>query len=167
MSALETVLQKRLAGASLSEALAGLTDDNPQLAALTQALALRDQQAQTDADEDDLADFPLAADEQADQRYAVLQDQFAAIVDDVARLQDTLQTVAAALGACPVCLGADAGCPLCRGRGAPGSLPPDPVAFDQVALPAVRARAFDRSRRATTRSHLSPPRDAPTERNVE
>jgi hypothetical protein len=167
VSALDVVLQKHLAGASLTEALAGLADDNPQIAALTQALALREQQAAAAAEEDEQAEADLAASEQADTRFALLQDRLEEVTADVGRLQDTLETVAAALGACPVCLGADAGCLLCRGRGTPGSLPPDPLAFDQVALPAVRARAFARSRHAAARSHPTPPRDEPTERSAE
>jgi hypothetical protein len=157
VSALDVVLQKHLAGASLTEALAGLADDNPQLAAITQALALREQQAESAAEEDALAEAELAASEQADARYAMLQERLEEITADVGRLQDTLEAVAAALGACPVC----------RGRGTPGSLPPDPAAFDQVALPAVRARAFARSRHLDARPHPTPPRDEPTERSAE
>jgi hypothetical protein len=167
VSALDVVLQKHLAGASLTEALAGLADDNPQLAAITQALALREQQAESAAEEDALAEAELAASEQADARYAMLQERLEEITADVGRLQDTLEAVAAALGACPVCLGVDAACLLCRGRGTPGSLPPDPAAFDQVALPAVRARAFARSRHLDARPHPTPPRDEPTERSAE
>ena len=167
MSALDVALQKHLAGASLTEALAGLADEDPQLAAITQALALREQQAESAAEEDALAEAELAASEQAATRFAVLQERLEEVTADVGRLQDTLETVAAALGACPVCLGADAGCLLCRGRGSPGSLPPDPVAFDQMALPAVRARAFARSRHPEARFHPTPPQDEPTERSAE
>lgn len=167
MSPLDTVLQRHLAGASLTEALAGVADDNPQLAALSQALALREQQGGTDAEDTELAESELAAAEEADSPYAVLREQLDEITADVGRLQDTLETVAAALGACPVCLGADTGCPLCRGRGVPGSLPPDPVAFDQVALPAVRARAFARSRYPGSRPDPAQPTQEPTERSAE
>jgi hypothetical protein len=161
------VLQKHLAGASLTEALAGLAEDNPQLAALTQAMALREQQADAEAEDAKLAEAESAAADREDQRYAALQEQFASVVEDVGRLQDTLETVAAALGACPVCLGADAECLLCHGRGVPGSLPPDPAAFDEVALPAVRARAFTRARLHDSQTHPIRSTPEPTERSAE
>jgi hypothetical protein len=166
VSALDTVLQRHLAGASLTEALAGVAEDNPQFAALSQVLALREQQAGTEAEDAEQAEVELAAGGE-DSRYAVLREQLDEITADVGRLHDTLETVAAALGACPVCLGADAACLLCRGRGVPGSLPPDPVAFDQIALPAVRARAFARSRHRGRRPHPAEPIHEPTERSAE
>lgn len=167
MSALDAVLQKHLAGASLTDALAELAGDDPQVAALTQALALREQQAAAEAEQSELAEAEAAAAEQADLRYAALQEQFDAITADIGRMQDTLETVAAALGACPVCLGADGACLLCHGRGVPGSLPPDPVAFDRVALPAVRARAFARSRLAGHRANTDQSTAVTTERSAE
>jgi hypothetical protein len=167
VSALDTVLQRHLAGASLTEALAGVAEDNPQLAAISQVLALREQQAGTDTGDAVQAVAGLAAGEEADSRYKVLREQLDEITADVGRLHDTLETVAAALGACPVCLGADATCLLCRGCGVPGSLPPEPVAFDQIALPAVRARAFARSRHRGSRSHPAQPTHDPTERSAE
>lgn len=58
---------------------------------------------------------------------------------EVAFLRDRLADLAAALGACPACWGEHPGCRLCRGRGAPGFLPPEPEAFAALVLPAVRA----------------------------
>jgi hypothetical protein len=57
--------------------------------------------------------------------------------DEHALLSARNDLVAAALGACP-CFGEDADCRFCRGRGAPGSLPPDPAAFADLVEPAVR-----------------------------
>lgn len=46
--------------------------------------------------------------------------------------------LARALGACPVCVGGDAGCPVCAGSGAPGWAVPDPDLFAAYVAPALR-----------------------------
>jgi len=150
VSVLDVLLQKQLAGASLSETVAGLAGQDPRMAAVAQALALREEQLEAEArqQEHDEADEELRLDTglQKSDQVALLQSQLDLIAADVARLQSTVDMVASALGACPTCLGTDPGCLLCRGRGVPGALPPDPEAFEQVTLPAVRARAYARSR---------------------
>lgn len=56
-----------------------------------------------------------------------------------------LENLAAALGACPLCLGEDPLCPTCHGAGEPGARAPDPVAFRRYVVPALdRARALMR-----------------------
>ncbi|MEA2561102.1 MAG: hypothetical protein QOH06_2606 [Acidobacteriota bacterium] len=57
---------------------------------------------------------------------------------ELGRLQEINDTLAAALGACEVCWGDDPECETCRGRGGPGSLPPDRALFERLAMPAVR-----------------------------
>jgi hypothetical protein len=49
-----------------------------------------------------------------------------------------IETLAAALGACPVCWGEDQRCRECRGRGAPGAFPPDKRAFSDFVAPTIR-----------------------------
>jgi hypothetical protein len=46
--------------------------------------------------------------------------------------------VAAALGACFLCFGADPYCSECGGHGAPGSRPPEPAAWREYVLPALK-----------------------------
>ena len=46
--------------------------------------------------------------------------------------------LARALGACPVCVGGDAGCPVCGGSGVPGWAVPDPDLFAAYVAPALR-----------------------------
>lgn len=46
--------------------------------------------------------------------------------------------LARALGACPVCVGGDAGCPVCAGSGTPGWAVPDPDLFAAYVAPALR-----------------------------
>jgi hypothetical protein len=57
---------------------------------------------------------------------------------EVDRLQEINETLAAALGACPVCWGDDPGCGVCHGRGGPGSLRPDRELFERLVTPAQR-----------------------------
>ncbi len=53
-------------------------------------------------------------------------------------MRQRLRTVAAALGACPRCLGDDEECAACGGDGVPGMRHPDMDAFARYVIPAVR-----------------------------
>ena len=57
---------------------------------------------------------------------------------ELERFQEINDTLAAALGACEACWGDDPDCEACRGRGGPGSLPPDRALFERLVMPAVR-----------------------------
>lgn len=64
-------------------------------------------------------------------------------VEDLRQANDTL---ASALGACPICWGGDLACEVCAGRGRAGYAAPDPALFREFVLPAVeRVRAMRRS----------------------
>jgi hypothetical protein len=66
--------------------------------------------------------------------------------EELSDLREANDTVAAALGACPICWGGDRSCKVCRGRGRAGFRPPDPDLFDELVVPAVqRARAMVRA----------------------
>ncbi|MGC5075482.1 hypothetical protein [Agrococcus sp. DT81.2] len=158
-----SLLQQHLSGAPAGDTLAQLVGDDPELAAIAQLLSRREQQLEAQLREEELEeerplDIPLAAE---DDRVELLRDQVASFADDVTRIRDTLELVSAALGACPTCLGADDVCALCHGRGVPGSLPPDPVAFDQIVMPAVRAHAFTRSRTGRGLDQENPKTETP------
>jgi hypothetical protein len=62
-------------------------------------------------------------------------------LSDLRQVNDTL---ASALGACPVCWGGDPRCAECGGHGASGSAAPDPKLFEQLVVPAVRRMAAQR-----------------------
>lgn len=47
-------------------------------------------------------------------------------------------TLAAALGACYLCWGANPTCQVCRGKGRPGAAIPDQKLFEQVVMPVVK-----------------------------
>jgi len=61
-------------------------------------------------------------------------------------LRDRTDRLAAALGACCLCWGEDAGCRVCRGRGRPGFAIPDELQFEELVLPAVLALRAQRAR---------------------
>jgi hypothetical protein len=83
-----------------------------------------------------------AADEDEDEETSSQQE----LRQELADLREANDTVAAALGACPICWGGDRSCDVCRGRGRAGFRPPDPDLFDELVVPAVqRARAMVRT----------------------
>ena len=55
---------------------------------------------------------------------------------ELAALRQVNATLAAALGACPLCWGDDE-CDACEGGGRPGYVRPDPELFDELVVPAI------------------------------
>jgi hypothetical protein len=53
-------------------------------------------------------------------------------------LREVNDTLAAALGACPICWGGDRTCEACDGYGRAGCFRPDPALFVRLVAPAVR-----------------------------
>lgn len=53
-------------------------------------------------------------------------------------LQRRLVAIAAALGACPRCMGENPSCRTCDGDGVPGALRPELQSFQRYVVPAVR-----------------------------
>lgn len=141
-----TLLQQHLNGADVTEQIAALTHDDPQLRQITQLLANREHQLQAELESHEQDEFEQQQREQEQEhrreRVQSLRRHLDQLTQELERLHGTLDVLAGALGACPTCLGYDPGCPLCHGRGQPGSLPPDPDSFDQIVLPAVRARTY-------------------------
>jgi hypothetical protein len=140
--------------------LAQLANGDPQVAQIAQFLARREealsrelaQQEQDDAARDEEAHHAALTRQQITELRRVADDLSA----EAAGLRTSLDTVAAALGACPGCWGEDPACRWCRGRGRPGSMPPDPDAFELLVLPAVRLHAQLRRRtRPESEHHLA------------
>ena len=76
------------------------------------------------------------------------------LYDEVAALRTRNQILADALGACAMCWGEIADCPMCRGRGSPGGRTPIEREFAKYVSPAVERR---RVRRADEKSTRMPP----------
>ncbi|MGR3541781.1 MAG: hypothetical protein ACU0BS_10160 [Hasllibacter sp.] len=67
-----------------------------------------------------------------------LDDRPACLEDPRPGVRPALDRIAAALGACPACLGECADCPECGGAGGPGTMPPDPTLYALLVAPAGR-----------------------------
>jgi len=130
--------------------------DGQQLEQLAALLTRRETELQRDLERQELEE--VRKQEEADrlrERMAKRQEQAGALrsyvtdlVEEVTVLRETVDTLAAALGACAECWGEDPTCRWCRGRGRPGFAPPEPAAFDQLVVPAVRAHTLQRRRSA-------------------
>lgn len=72
---------------------------------------------------------------------------------EVRELRNVNDNLAAALGACPVCWGADEACVECDGCGTAGSLSPDPALFKALVAPAVKRVETNRVRRLRYAGH--------------
>lgn len=110
---------------SMAELLARLAEDDPRLALVARMMAAQ-QTAEPEADpEPDETDVEVA-------------DLLRRLHDEVSELRARNDALAAALGACHLCWGDEADCPRCRGRGQPGAVRPDRLAFTTWVLPAAR-----------------------------
>jgi hypothetical protein len=65
-------------------------------------------------------------------------DRIRALEAELAGLRQVNDTVAAALGACPICWGGDPQCEACSGRGRAGFVLPASDLFQKLVAPAVR-----------------------------
>jgi hypothetical protein len=147
-------LMSALSGTSQLDPLAMLYSQigasNPQAAMVLQLLEQRRAQANTVIEQEDVAD----ADGEHDARetHEPHEPEVSIREQDLRTLQETVENacaeletlrtrsdaIARAIGACYLCYGEDAQCAECGGRGKPGSLVPEPAAFRQYVLPALR-----------------------------
>ncbi len=156
--------------AALKAQLAAQAQDNPGLAMLMQlmeagSMASVDNRQAAQDDVTDVIDIraqpaadtlsldaPLRADLQA---LLLGSEQLAA---ELAVLQERNDALAAALGACHLCFGADNWCPHCGGCGTPGSRRPDAAAFSRYVRPLLdRLQRPQRPQRATATEHRGAP----------
>lgn len=116
-------------------ASAGLTAD--QQAVLDLILAIPDGDEAGNA-----AQFGAGDEEDLDGPEAIR-----AMQQELIDLRHVNDTVAAALGACPLCWGGDSGCAACHGRGGAGYAVPDLDLFARWVVPATeRMRSLSRAR---------------------
>jgi hypothetical protein len=110
-------------------AVGGSSQDNPQLAMLIDAI-----EAQRDDDAAERLREELREEIHAEQAEAV-SELAAAARQTFAELElcrSRIESLAAALGACPHCFGSDPLCSTCGGEGIPGSRLPQPSEFERV-----------------------------------
>ncbi len=122
------------------EMVAEIAGSDPRMGAVLQAITARES-AVVVVDENEppaveVIPPPAPAIDAADlARIRRLVSRLEGELDDLRRRNDLL---ASALGACYLCWGGDAGCPVCEGNGRPGSEPPDRPLFREYVTPAVR-----------------------------
>jgi hypothetical protein len=133
--------------AALSQMVTELAEDDPQAAMIGQILA-----AQVDEDDADeshaegvvVGEPSMGVGWADDRRLFSMREELDALqnrLDEQSRWLDELadrnRDLAAALGACPECWGADTRCTVCRGKGRPGSKLPHKKLFETYVLPAL------------------------------
>ena len=139
--------------------LGGAAADDPRIGLLTQLLEQRmtpAEPAPTDAGMQAAADHPYAEPGRAVQeererarRLRELNDTVRKVYAELKALRERNDALAAALGACFLCFGADPLCEECGGLGAPGSRAPEPAAYREYVLPALlRIRKIQSMRNA-------------------
>jgi hypothetical protein len=123
--------------------LGGQAQNDPRMALLMQLLQQRQSAPASEPEQDD-EDAELAA-QQAElarhERARHMRELSHTVKKAYAELEVLRKrndALAAALGACFLCFGADPVCAECGGRGSPGSRPPEPSAYREYVLPALR-----------------------------
>ena len=155
--ALQTLLSGMGAGASggalpsTQELLSQLESTDPTVGLLAKYLAARQASESENSSEEEAievegeavytAEVQSVAVEQFERLAQIVQrlgghvTQLRAELDQLREMNDAL---AAALGACYLCWGEDAGCPVCHGTGCPGSAMPDKQLFARFVAPTLR-----------------------------
>ncbi len=123
--------------AALRQALFAALQDGPRGIARLRALL---SQAGLSAEHQALVDllFQGAGEQELSAEVEPEPEPDADLRGELADLREVNDTVASALGACPVCWGGDRDCEACRGRGRAGFRDPDPALFEELVLPAAR-----------------------------
>ena len=112
----------------------GITD--PRVLQLLQIMSAKEQEKEDEDEAPVVVTRPRAVVDR--KRYDRLCREHHRLLKETRNLIRHVETLAAALGACPVCWGEDGRCGECRGRGRPGAFVPDKDAFDEFVLPTVR-----------------------------
>src|SRR5438552_6674011 len=129
--------------------LAQMAEENPTVDLLTKYFNQRQEQvskSETSAVEesDELSEYSTELD-RAETRTIETTEAMRELRERIERLYAELETLrerndslAVAVGACPLCWGEDVLCAVCRGAGRPGFTMPDRASFIQLIAPAVR-----------------------------
>lgn len=174
MSDMNQVLLNLLMGGQGGQAnVEELLNDNSDLDPMTRMLMSQALSGNSTADEEIEDDRDPEDDRQSRRRtldrlrarFERMQQQIEEMQWQLEEMETQNDTLAAALGACYLCWGQDAHCPVCRGNGKPGSTPPDLSLFRHWILPAIRAAQTAAQQRLTrkassTQSKTEEPKNA-------
>jgi len=154
--ALQTLLSGMDAGASgdalpsVQELLSQLESTNPTAGLIAKYLAARQVSESQSSSEEAIvvegeavyaAEVQSVAVEQFERLAQVVQrlgGQVKKLRAELDQLREVNDALAAALGACYLCWGKDAGCPVCHGTGRPGTAIPDKQLFARFVAPVLR-----------------------------
>jgi hypothetical protein len=129
---------------------------NPTAALLASFLQMRkpgvDTESASQAEDLRLAEQEALAEQERDRSLQELNDTVAKLYSELERLRKRNDELAAAIGACFLCFGADPLCSECAGRGRPGAKIPEPIAYKKYVLPALRRVQKAQQMRADTAS---------------
>jgi hypothetical protein len=126
-SILEVLRERRPVGSKLAAAVERANLEPAQEAMLNVLLGL--EQVGMTAD---------PADQPAPKTAEPVTGELRALERELYDLREVNDTLAAALGACPICWGGDRTCETCDGYGRAGCFRPDPALFVRLVAPAVR-----------------------------
>ena len=126
-SLLEVLRESRPADSKLAAAVGRANLDPAQEAMLNVLLGL--EQVGTAAD---------PSDKPAEKAAVPMTGELRELEEELHDLREVNDTLAAALGACPICWGGDRTCETCDGYGRAGCFRPDPALFVKLVAPAVR-----------------------------
>jgi hypothetical protein len=123
--------------------LGGQAQDDPRMALFMQLLQQRRSAPAPEPKQDDEDTLLAAHQAELAQRERArhmreLSDTVKSVYAELQILRKRNDALAAALGACFLCFGSDPICEKCGGRGSPGSRPPEPAAYREYVLPALR-----------------------------
>jgi hypothetical protein len=130
---LRQLSEGRMSGDGLNAIVGRMVAHDPMLSQLLQLMQQQQQQQQQQPAQ--VIDAPPELDE-LQRRRARGRARLEAMLAEIETLSARVLRVADALGAC-VCLGEEADCPRCRGRGVPGTFAIDRPLFDRLIQPAV------------------------------
>jgi hypothetical protein len=154
--ALQTLLSGMDAGASgaalpsTQELLSQLESTDPTVGLIAKYLAARQVSESESSSEEETEAEEEAVRTAEEQRWVLeqyerlaqvvqrLQGQVTKLCAELDQLREVNDALAAALGACYLCWGKDAGCPVCHGTGHPGTAMPDKQLFAQFVVPTLR-----------------------------
>lgn len=121
--------------------LGGQAQDDPRMALFMQLLQQRRSAAEPKQDDEDerlAAQQAELARRESARHMRELTDTVTKVYAELEVLRKRNDALAAALGACYLCFGSDPLCEKCSGGGSPGSRPPEPAAYREYVLPALR-----------------------------
>jgi hypothetical protein len=149
----DTILEALTAGDGQREnftpqaLIARMAEDNPTVALLAKYFSQRQDQAENESAEAEIAELPEYSDQlerartdtlKTAEAIRELRERMDRVYAELETLRERNDSLALAVGACALCWGDDILCAVCAGAGCAGFVPPDRELFAQYVAPALR-----------------------------